>query len=298
MTTKGIYKESENILDFDETEWTWKEPTIANTVQMFITNRCNKRCSGCFYKDRLGSNDMNVAEYVSLLDPYVESADKVILLGGEPTLHPNLLDMIDHNKQKGLRTTVYTNGANLRQFVGFDMTNVTIRLGVDGLVGTEKPLKEIDLVDVPIHLNYMLGPKGFFHIYDVANYASDHFNCDVFFISRYRDTKENIRNYWDGTPGETIPSCYYAALCQQFIYHYNGPIKEIQFLRGGTFKGRQNFSDHCRFINIFPDQDSIICPLDICRHETTKDFYEFGSRPCKNFRECLLQKLILERKSV
>jgi hypothetical protein len=297
MTPKA-YLESDNILDFDETKWTWKEPTIANTVQMFITNRCNKQCSGCFYQDRLGPKEMILSEYIDLLSPYIESADKIILLGGEPTLHPKLLDMIDFNRKNGLRTTVYTNGANLKPFVGYDMTNVTIRLGVDGLVGTEKALKEIEPIDVPIHLNYMLGPDSIFPIFDVAQYTADFFNCDVFFISRYRDTKESIKNYWDGTPGKTLPSWYYAALCQLFITYYNGPIKEIQFLRGGTFKGRKNFSDHCRFINIFPDQEPIICPLDICRHETTKEFYKFGSRPCKNFKECLLQKLILERKTV
>jgi hypothetical protein len=290
-----VYKPSDNVFSYDTEKWNWKEPVISNTVQVFITNRCNKRCVSCFYQDRLGPKEMSLPEYIDILGPYIESADKIILLGGEPTLHPRILEMIEFNKQHGLKTTIYTNGANLKQFSGFNMERVAIRLGVDGLTGTEKSITDVDTVDVPIHLNYMLSADNYTPIFDVADYVSNNFNCDIFFISRYRDTRD-IQNYWNGTD-VTLTSCRYAYLCEHFLQNYSGPIKELQFLRGGTFRGKKNFSDHCRFINLFPDQDPIICPLDICKHETTKEFYEFGSRPCQKFTECLLQKLRLERKN-
>ncbi|MDD5164752.1 MAG: 4Fe-4S cluster-binding domain-containing protein, partial [Patescibacteria group bacterium] len=89
-----------------------------NTLQLFITNRCNLRCKGCFYAHKLGAKEMSLREYQDYILKYLPEIQKVILLGGEPTMHKNLPQMLKFNNQYGLKTTIYSTGFNLEQFKG------------------------------------------------------------------------------------------------------------------------------------------------------------------------------------
>jgi MoaA/NifB/PqqE/SkfB family radical SAM enzyme len=100
-------------LQYDKDKWKLTEPELANRVQMFITNKCNKRCKGCFYGSQLDNSEMTFEEYKEKLDPYISKIGKVILLGGEPTISPHLQEMIEYNQDLELSTTIYTNGYKL-----------------------------------------------------------------------------------------------------------------------------------------------------------------------------------------
>ncbi|MGQ9680483.1 MAG: radical SAM protein [Candidatus Bathyarchaeia archaeon] len=73
------------------------EPSCIN---LFITNLCNRRCPFCYLNDWIANNESN-AHHMSLksLDALTlwlkkSKINKVKLAGGEPMLHPNLLDLI------------------------------------------------------------------------------------------------------------------------------------------------------------------------------------------------------------
>ena len=91
----------------------------ANTLQMFITNICTMKCKGCFARNIM-SDDVDVMpidEYITAIDSLLmKGGEKVNLLGGEPTLHPLLKDIIQINKDAKLRTTIYTNGGNMHKW--------------------------------------------------------------------------------------------------------------------------------------------------------------------------------------
>src|ERR1035437_161240 len=129
-------------LQFDESKWKVANYKPSNTVQMFITNQCNKQCAGCFYQNYINNNEMALEDYDAILTN-IFNIEKVVLIGGEPTLHNDIAGFIKYNQVFGYKTTVYTNGYNLKSLENIDLTDVTIRVGVLGLHESEKPLAEL-----------------------------------------------------------------------------------------------------------------------------------------------------------
>lgn len=85
-----------------------------------ITNACNLRCPICFTYNR---NDavyhMSVGEMKKTVDWIIESSEQVDLInitGGEPTLHPDILDILRVCKRPEIgRITMNSNGIHLAQ---------------------------------------------------------------------------------------------------------------------------------------------------------------------------------------
>lgn len=89
-----------------------------NLPVVSITNACELRCPICFTynrKDRIFH--MSVAEFERHLDFVVESTggvDLINITGGEPTLHPELLQLLAKARRPGIgRVTMNTNGLRL-----------------------------------------------------------------------------------------------------------------------------------------------------------------------------------------
>jgi hypothetical protein len=83
-----------------------------------ITNACNMNCPICFTYNRADSiYSMSRPELKNLLDRVVERVaplDLINITGGEPTLHPGLLDLLDEAQRPEIgRITMNTNGVRL-----------------------------------------------------------------------------------------------------------------------------------------------------------------------------------------
>jgi len=50
-------------LQYDQSKWQELIPRPVNTLQLFITNKCNNRCKACFYAHKLGSEEMSFDDY-------------------------------------------------------------------------------------------------------------------------------------------------------------------------------------------------------------------------------------------
>jgi radical SAM protein with 4Fe4S-binding SPASM domain len=82
---------------------------IINTVWLVITSKCNNSCSFCYYKKR--SEEMSletIKKYVELLNKI--KPKKIILIGGEPTLHPNFVDIVELFYKNNFNISVVSNG--------------------------------------------------------------------------------------------------------------------------------------------------------------------------------------------
>jgi uncharacterized radical SAM superfamily Fe-S cluster-containing enzyme len=79
-----------------------------------ITNACNLRCPICFGFNRPDPYFMPVDEFARRLDFLVQATggvDLINITGGEPTLHPQLLDILRAAKRPGIgRITMNSNG--------------------------------------------------------------------------------------------------------------------------------------------------------------------------------------------
>ena len=96
-----------------------REDLFPGTVSLFLelTNKCNFHCEFCpsdIQKRAAGFMDMDLA--TRMIDEVAEKglATQVMLhLMGEPTLHPNLYDILAHAGRRGVRTELVTNGSAL-----------------------------------------------------------------------------------------------------------------------------------------------------------------------------------------
>lgn len=265
------------------------------TLQIFITNRCNLHCPQCFYRERLGMGDIPLENYKRIVLRFKKkNIKKVILLGGEPTLHPDLLQMILWNHECGLKTTIYTNGFKMNVFEKIPIGFAEIRVGTHGFDTSDKPITKIKKQNFPMTLVYMLGRGNEDGLLKAANYAEQELACKKFFISSIRDVTVS-GDYWKDTP-ETIPLKEYAEIIQNFIYLYKGNMQIHVSQRGvlETEYHKPYAIQRCRFLNVFPNGEKIICPFDIAKNITTKKG-KFFSRKCNKNDFCILQKIILNR---
>lgn len=82
-------------------------------INIFVTYRCNLTCSYCFARELQGEypEDLTEANFGKLL-AWMKGAQlpAAAFIGGEPTLHPRLADMVKRTAEAGISTVLFTNG--------------------------------------------------------------------------------------------------------------------------------------------------------------------------------------------
>jgi len=77
-----------------------------------ITKACNMRCVHC-YEDagKKGKNELSSDEIIEGINDMAEAGvTSLAFSGGEPTIHPNILDFIEHTENSGICAAMATNG--------------------------------------------------------------------------------------------------------------------------------------------------------------------------------------------
>lgn len=88
---------------------------------MDITARCNNKCKYCYYPVDNSFLDITIERIISVFKRFPEFKIGVIS-GGEPTLHPNLFQLIEQLKGIGVYPYLLTNRLTLN--------NVSIKDGI------------------------------------------------------------------------------------------------------------------------------------------------------------------------
>ncbi len=121
-----------------------------------ITTRCNLACSTCF-ADAGPGYDLSLSQVEAMLDRLLDTEGRpevVQISGGEPTIHPEVLDILAAAKDRGIRHVMLnTNGLRLAQDLDFVRQlapyQPTIYLQFDGLTAsTYQTLRGRDLRDI------------------------------------------------------------------------------------------------------------------------------------------------------
>ncbi len=91
-----------------------------NYFLLSITNACNKSCGYCVVKKWLNNPEYPdkaaAADYIAFLEKEMQAGDVVELTGGEPTLFPGLIGMLEWLKERGAKVILRTNGALLDEW--------------------------------------------------------------------------------------------------------------------------------------------------------------------------------------
>lgn len=99
-----------------------------------ITKRCELNCSMCFAK--CGGGDLTLDQIERMLDFYLEAeggrAEILQISGGEPTLHPDILRIIEMARAKGISFVMLnTNGIRIAQDKSFARELAAFRGGFE-----------------------------------------------------------------------------------------------------------------------------------------------------------------------
>ncbi|MGB4363506.1 MAG: radical SAM protein, partial [Methanothermobacter tenebrarum] len=77
-----------------------------------ITHRCNMNCKHCY--ETAGTprkNELDKKEVIEAINILADNGvTSVAFSGGEPSIHPNILDYISHARERGLYVAMATNG--------------------------------------------------------------------------------------------------------------------------------------------------------------------------------------------
>ena len=93
-------------------------PRIMNGIeyiQFFPTLRCNLNCNFCFNKGVPATDNVKIGDFEKIIAVLKKSGIKIIdILGGEPSLHPNLIDLVGIINRYRMKTNISSNGTDSR----------------------------------------------------------------------------------------------------------------------------------------------------------------------------------------
>lgn len=120
---------------------------LANRI--ILTEQCNLSCSHCFNSmfRKQGVMDADIwIEYMKINAPYLHS-DEFRIMGGEPTLHPRIVEIVDEASKYFLNSVLFTNGSTLPELARnevFVKNHFSGRLGyaVNGFTFNQKKFDE------------------------------------------------------------------------------------------------------------------------------------------------------------
>jgi radical SAM protein with 4Fe4S-binding SPASM domain len=146
--TKKIFFHPEKIVAYKN-----GERPFPTTIEIDLTNRCNHRCSFCFYAEHIGVEADKPSLKIEMLEKRLVEAKKMgtkaisFTGGGEPTIHPEYFQIIQIAKKLGFDIGTITNGSviTLRN-VDILINNLQwIRLSISG--GDAESYKNVQGVD-------------------------------------------------------------------------------------------------------------------------------------------------------
>jgi radical SAM protein with 4Fe4S-binding SPASM domain len=87
------------------------------TLEIELSLKCNFHCPYCYVPDKAALKDeLNFKEICDvILQAKKLGARKIIILGGEPTLHPQFFDVIEYINSNGMRAEIFTNGSKITE---------------------------------------------------------------------------------------------------------------------------------------------------------------------------------------
>lgn len=128
-------------------------PRQFQSLFLFVTSRCNSRCRTCFYFDKLNSRDDLTLDQIRRISETAPPFRKLWLSGGEPTLRPELGEIVTmfarHNGARNVNLP--TNGlvpAKLFAAVdeiraGSPETALDVNFSLDGLANTHDAIRGV-----------------------------------------------------------------------------------------------------------------------------------------------------------
>jgi radical SAM protein with 4Fe4S-binding SPASM domain len=150
-------------------------------IQFYPTLRCNQACDFCFNRSMPSVPDMPLHDFTLLLNKIAALSVKALdIIGGEPTMHSDIIRFVREAVQRGLHVNISSNGTNIEALEEILEAESQVNVGISindratfdrlkGFLKQHKPIVKtvynstIDLMLITDIL--VLGPKKFYLIY-------------------------------------------------------------------------------------------------------------------------------------
>lgn len=130
--SKKIFYHPEQIVAYKK-----RQRPFPVTIEIDLTNKCNHKCSFCFYAEHI-SNDRSTLD-INVLQQTIAKASKIgtkgisFTGGGEPMLHPDFAKISKFTKSQGIDCGLITNGSLIEKYQEVLIDNFTwIRISLAG----------------------------------------------------------------------------------------------------------------------------------------------------------------------
>jgi MoaA/NifB/PqqE/SkfB family radical SAM enzyme len=132
VATRVAWRNATNLIDYNLPNGRSFPP---KAVTFRISGKCNLYCQMCNYRHAgfLDTTQMLPTDiYKQVIDAVHSQVFHVSLTGGEPLLHPDVVELIRYAKQHGMSCSLVTNGWSLARYAkeivsaGVDILTVSI----------------------------------------------------------------------------------------------------------------------------------------------------------------------------
>jgi MoaA/NifB/PqqE/SkfB family radical SAM enzyme len=176
-------------------------PSICNIVKsnirhfnLELTKKCNQKCFYCFNDSGYAKSkdELSLAEWKNSISEIHNLGYKSVhITGGEPFLHPNIVEILSHSIELGLETTILSNGFKISSLVDKHPSLFTklklAQISLDSMDaemhnsrrGFRNAFKDamdainaLKKVNVPIEISTTVSEQNLLHLTDIAKYCN------------------------------------------------------------------------------------------------------------------------------
>ena len=236
---------------------------VKGNFDLYITNVCNLHCKNCIvldYKGRVTIPHLSLAEIKEIIEKIPVQLEQIQLVGGEPTLHPQLEEIVLYLKQsnKAQKLSIVTNGTNY----------------------TPETARIFEMFDKVIHTEYVkLGKTKQLPPFVTKVYEQEYFDY-WFTYSPYREYSHQLN--WD--------RCYMKDECSVLTKEgvYYCPITMNEGLEVQPYSSLKTFRTRTKPLDFCEE-----CPMPCMQSEWRSNRPTTDRRVYEKGRENLVQLLNL-----
>ena len=96
-----------------------------------VTSQCNLRCVHCYNDSGVDKGKISVEAYKELINQFdIDSKPFITISGGEPLMHPDILDFLSYTHDKGITPLMITNATLIDTKVASSLKKIGIDIQV------------------------------------------------------------------------------------------------------------------------------------------------------------------------